>query len=230
MEAYERQVCRRVRRVIAVSEPDAQVFRRDYGAPDVGTIATGVDVDYFQGNAGGETPATDLVFVGSMDWMPNIDGVRWFVSKVLPLIHTRRPQTTVAIVGRQPSPDITALGQRDARILITGTVPDVRPWLHGAKASIVPLRIGGGTRLKIYEAMAARVPVVSTTIGAEGLDVTHGQNIVLADTPEALAASCHELLENRAERDRIARCGFEHVAAKYGWDAVTSAFERMIAP
>ena len=108
----------------------------------------------------------DLVFVGSMDWMPNSEGIRWFVREVFPLIVKKRPQTTFLIVGRKPPADIEAMSNE--RIKITGTVPDVRPYLWGSKVSVVPLRIGGGTRLKIYEAMAASVPVVSTRVGAEG--------------------------------------------------------------
>ena len=113
----------------------------------------------------------DLVFVGSMDWLPNSDGVNYFVREILPLIWQRKPDCTLAVVGRAPSPAMLALAQQDSRIHVTGTVPDVRPWLWGASASIVPLRIGGGTRLKIYEAMAAGTATVSTSIGAEGLDV-----------------------------------------------------------
>jgi glycosyltransferase involved in cell wall biosynthesis len=164
-----------------------------------------------------------------MDWMPNIDGMRWFASEVLPRIHARRPKTTVAIAGRDPVPDIVALAKRDARIQVTGTVPDVRPWLHASTISIVPLRIGGGTRLKIYESMAAGLPVVSTTVGAEGLDVTSGTNIWLEDSPEALASRCLELLDNSADRHRLATAGLDLVTRKYSWDAVTAGFERMIA-
>src|SRR5262249_20677303 len=151
---------------------------------------------------------------GSMDWMPNIDGAQWFVREALPLIHARHPECTVAIVGRRPAPEIQKLAEADSRIRVTGTVPDVRPWLFGALASIVPLRIGGGTRLKIYEAMAARAPVVSTTIGAEGLDVAKGENIYLADSAQDFAARCLSLIENAAERDRVAQAAWNLVASK----------------
>ncbi len=149
-------------------------------------------------------PKADLVFLGSMDWLPNIDGIEYFVREILPLIRKRMPACTLAVVGRTPSAAIRALAERDSGIQVTGTVADVRPWLWGAKVSIVPLRIGGGTRLKIYESMAAGTPTVSTSIGAEGLDVSHPANIRLADTPSAFAEQCVELLENAQERERLA--------------------------
>jgi glycosyltransferase involved in cell wall biosynthesis len=134
----------------------------------------------------------------------------------------------VTIVGRSPVPAVRDLAQRDPLITVTGTVPDIRPYLWGAKAAIVPLRIGGGTRLKIYEAMAARTPVVSTTIGAEGLEVRDGENIYLADTPEAFAMRCVELLESPAERDRLSAAARRMVAERFSWESVAEQFERIL--
>ena len=141
---------------------------------------------------------------GFMDWLPNVDGMIYFVREILPIIHRTRPETTLAIVGRTPPPEIVELGKQDPRIVVTGTVPDIRPHVWGSELSVVPLRIGGGTRLKIYESMAARVPVVSTTIGAEGLEINPPDYIRLADTPEAFAAECLELLSNEKTRRNIA--------------------------
>jgi glycosyltransferase involved in cell wall biosynthesis len=134
----------------------------------------------------------------------------------------------LTIAGRQPPREIRALAAGDPRILVTGTVPDVRPYLWGATASIVPLRIGGGTRMKIYESMAARIPVVSTTIGAEGLEVEHGANIRLADTAEDMAAQCVELLENSAERQRLQSNAWELVSSRFSWDRVAARFEEAL--
>jgi glycosyltransferase involved in cell wall biosynthesis len=117
---------------------------------------------------------------------------------------------------------------KDPRVTVTGTVDDVRPWLHGASISIVPLRIGGGTRLKIFESMAAGVAVVSTTIGAEGLEVTDGDTIRLADSPDDFARACIELLEQAGERERIARAGRELVASRYSWEVATDIMERWL--
>jgi polysaccharide biosynthesis protein PslH len=160
--------------------------------------------------------------------MPNIDGVDYFVREVLPLIRKKLPGCTLSIVGRKPTPAITALTHRDSAIRVTGTVPDVRPYLWGAKLSIVPLRIGGGTRLKIYESMAAGVPVVSTTVGAEGLAVSDPENIRIADTPEHFAAACIDLLKNGGERVRLSNTAYDMVRAKFSWEHVTLRFEDIL--
>jgi polysaccharide biosynthesis protein PslH len=227
MAAYEGRVCRAVRKVVAVSDADAEAMRRDYGVDRVYAAPTGVDLDYFARPDGGEKLA-DMVFLGSMDWMPNIDGVTWFAREVLPRIHAKRPECTLAVVGRRPAAEVSRLAEGNSRIKVTGTVPDVRPWLFGSMLSIVPLRIGGGTRLKIYEAMASRTPVVSTTIGAEGLDVSHGDNICLADSPGEFADQCLQLLANAAERERLARAAWDLVASKYSWDVVARGMERLL--
>jgi sugar transferase (PEP-CTERM/EpsH1 system associated) len=227
MERFEREVCRAVHSIIAVSEQDADIMRREYGAARVSAVPTGVDVDYFARPPAVEAKA-DLVFVGSMDWMPNIDGARWFADEVLPLIRRRIPDCTLAIAGRRPAAEIQELGRRDPAITVTGTIPDVRPWVWGAKLAIVPLRVGGGTRIKIYEAMAAGTPVVSTTIGAEGLDVKDGENILLADDPAGFAEACVSLLGNEERARQQAAAARELVSSRYSWDAVAEVFERLL--
>lgn len=224
---YEQQACRQAAKVIAVSEADAGAMRDLFGATAVDHIGTGVDLDYFAPNAQ-PSIASDLVFVGSMDWLPNIDGMTWFIQEVLPLIRRQQPDCSVAIVGRAPHPDIAALAAADPRIRLTGTVPDIRPYLWGSSVSIVPLRIGGGTRLKVYESMAARIPVVSTAIGAEGLPVADGGNILLRDSPATFAEACLGLLANAAERNRLAEAAWNFVASSYSWEQVTLDFERKL--
>ena len=227
MAEYEREVCRAVRKVVAVSEADAEAMRRDYGVKRVYAAPTGVDLDYFARPESGEQLA-DMVFLGSMDWMPNIDGVTWFAREVLPLIHAKKPEYTLAIAGRRPAAEVSRLAERDSRIRVTGTVPDVRPWLFGASVSIVPLRIGGGTRLKIYESMAAGTPVVSTVVGAEGLDVSDGNNLYLADSPRDFADRCLRLLGDAGDRQRMARAAREMVVSKHSWDVVARGMERLL--
>ncbi len=204
MTVYEREVCRTARQVIAVSEEDARMMERNYGLPHVDSVPTGVDTAYFQPSATPPEVRAELIFLGSMDWLPNIDGAAWFRTEVMPLVWKRFPKCRLSLVGRKPVKAVEALGINEPRIIITGTVPDVRPWLHGSQVSIVPLRIGGGTRLKIYEAMAAGVPVVSTAVGAEGLNTTHGENILIADAPAAFAEACCQLLADDIERRRLA--------------------------
>ncbi len=229
MYRYERDICRKVRHVIAVSELDAGLMRDMFGISHVSAVPTGVDIEYFDRPAGGASaPSADLVFVGSMDWLPNVDGIGWFVQQVLPHIRRRRPDCRVAIVGRIPPPGIVDLGRRDPGIIVTGTVPDIRPYLWGGTVSIVPLRIGGGTRLKIYEAMAAGIPVVSTRIGAEGLDVHPPDDIRIAGEPAEFAAQCLELLESATAREAVAARAREMVRANFSWETVAAQFADLL--
>jgi glycosyltransferase involved in cell wall biosynthesis len=227
MLRYEKRICQSVKRIVAVSEADAETMRSLYGAQNVHSVPTGVDLDYFAPPLPAK-PTTDLAFLGSMDWRANIDGIRWFVTDVLPRIRRRRRDCSLSVVGRRPNAEIVRLGEADPRIHVTGTVDDVRPYLWESAVSIVPLRIGGGTRLKIYEAMAARIPVVSTTIGAEGLDVRDGENVALADSPEAFAERCLALLEDAEARRKQAQSAWEMVAACYSWEVVARKFEQFL--
>jgi glycosyltransferase involved in cell wall biosynthesis len=228
MFRYESDVCRRAGRVIAVSRDDARVLTELCGATNVAAIPTGVDISYFAPPSQQIPSTADLVFVGSMDWMPNIDGITWFLEEILPRIHRKRPAATVAIVGRKPTREIAAFATRDSRIQVTGTLPDIRPWLWGSSVSIVPLRIGGGTRLKIYEAMAARVPVVSTGIGAEGLDIHPPDDIRIADTPEDFSEQCLELLGNTGLRSEIAHRAWDMVSSEFSWEQVARSFSQIL--
>jgi len=229
MLRYEERVCQAVKRVVAVSDGDAQAMRSLYGVPGIAAVPTGVDTDYFAPPPSTLAPMTDLVFLGSMDWRANIDGIRWFVTEVLPLIRRQRPRCSLAVVGRRPTSEILRLDQADTRIHVTGTVPDVRSYLWKSAVSIVPLRIGGGTRLKVYEAMAAKIPVVSTSVGAEGLDVCDGENIALADSAESFAERCLALLSDSDARRRQSQAAWEMVSACYSWEVVARKFELLLA-
>jgi len=228
MEEFEGETCRRVKHIIAVSETDAAIMRREYGAQRVHATPTGVDLEYFSAPAAAAR-TTDLVFVGSMDWAPNIEGAEWFVRDVLPLIRQWKPECSVSFAGRKPVRAILDLAARDPGLVVTGTVPDIRPHLWGATVSIVPLLTGGGTRLKIFEAMAARIPVVSTTIGAEGLPVEHGTHLYLADDPQSLATRCLELMERPDIRSRLSGAAYELVSSRFSWDAAAKEFERLLS-
>jgi glycosyltransferase involved in cell wall biosynthesis len=222
MLRYEGEVCRSAKKIVAVSGVDVREMRSLYGASRIACVSTGVDIEYF-------TPPHDierthhLVFVGAMDWRPNMDGVQWFVSSVLPLIRVRLPDVSLLVVGRRGLP------RHDSRVHVTGTVEDVRPYLWKSAVSIVPLRIGGGTRLKIYEAMAAKIPVVSTAVGAEGLDVRDGENIQIAKSPEAFAERCVALLSDAEARRKQSQAAWEMVSACYSWEVVSRKFEQLLA-
>jgi glycosyltransferase involved in cell wall biosynthesis len=228
MFAYDRRVSQEAGHIVAVSATDAEEMRRLFGVTRVSEIPTGVNIEYFAPPPAVSPDGADLVFVGSMDWLPNVDGILYFVREVLPLIRRRRPQCSVAIVGRTPPASVSELARTDPQIQVTGTVPDIRPYLWGSAVSIVPLRIGGGTRLKIYEAMAAKIPVVSTTVGAEGLTVHPPDDIRVADTPQDFADRCVELLSDAAERQRVASAAWEMVQSSFSWEHVSRCFEKIL--
>jgi sugar transferase (PEP-CTERM/EpsH1 system associated) len=221
---YERTVSHRFDLVIAVSKEDADTFRRDYGIENVIDVPTGVDIDYFRPRRDGQVRPNSLVFTGSMDWLPNEDGVQYFTKEILPLVRKRIPDVVVTIVGRNPYPSLLELSERDKGVVVTGRVDDVRPYIDNASVFVVPLRIGGGTRLKIYEAMAMERAVVSTTIGAEGLPLTPGKEILIADTPEEFAESVIGLLGNREMAQELGRNAATRVRHEFGWDHVAKTF------
>jgi glycosyltransferase involved in cell wall biosynthesis len=224
VQGFESAACRGFAHVVAVSTADAQMFRDEYGVKSVSDIPTGVDLDYFCPAPDSTRNNFEMVFVGSMDWMPNDEGIRWFTAEVLSLVQEQIPAVTLTVVGRSPSAGLRALADANRSIRVTGTVPDVRPYLQRAALSVVPLRIGGGTRLKIYEAMALGAPIVSTTIGAEGLPVRDGEHLRLADSPAAQAAAIVELLKQPGEAQRLADNARRFVEQHCSWDAVAMQF------
>jgi glycosyltransferase involved in cell wall biosynthesis len=227
--AFERSQCRRFDHVVAVSPRDAEVFRDQYGVMAVSEIPTGVDTQYFRPMGRVVPEPFDLVFTGSMDWLPNEDAIVHFAEAILPRVREVVPAVTLTVVGRNPPPRVAALGHRDPAVRVTGSVPDVRPYIERAALFIVPLRIAGGTRLKIYEAMAMEKPVVSTSVGAEGLPVRDGEDIVLADTPGAFAAAVIRLLADRACADALGRRAADVVRTEFGWTRVAERFADICA-
>ncbi len=229
MLAYERQECLRYDHVIAVSDADAETMRTWYSATRVSAVPTGVDTEFFTPSGREAIVPTELAFTGSMDWMPNEDGVEWFVADVLPRIREHLPHTTLSIVGRHPTPRVKALGERSSGVVVTGSVPDVRPFLERAAVFIVPLRVGGGTRLKIYEAMAMERAVVSTTIGAEGLPLRDGEEIVIADDADAFARAVVQLLQDQSRARHIGAAAAGRVRREFSWDTAGEAFAQICA-
>jgi glycosyltransferase involved in cell wall biosynthesis len=226
MREAERRYLNRATHVLTVSDTDTAMFARDIDRAKIATIPTGVDIGYFQ-PMNGEEPA-NLVFTGSMDWMPNVDGIAYFVEQILPLIRKQHPQAMLWVVGRKPDRVIRAMAEKDPRIQVTGTVEDIRPYIAKSAVYIVPLRVGSGTRLKIFEAMAMGKAVVSTTIGAEGLPVTSGLDIVLADEPHHFADEVCRLLESATERKRIGKAARMLVEEKYSWEVVAKQVETVL--
>ena len=226
MRAAELYYLNRSTHVLTVSDTDTEVFARDIDRAKITTIPTGVDIRYFQPMSGEEP--NSLVFTGSMDWMPNVDGIVYFVEQILPLIRKQLPQVTLWVVGRKPDRTIRAMAERDSSIQVTGRVEDIRPYIAKGAVYIVPLRVGSGTRLKIFEAMAMGKAVVSTTIGAEGLPVTNGVDVVLADEPDRFANEVCRLLESASERKRIGAAARTLVEEKYSWEVVAKQVESVL--
>lgn len=224
MRAFERRSCARFDSVVTVSAKDRETIRSEYEIENVYDVPTGVDVDFFQPSEGVVPSANTLVFTGSMDWLPNEDGIRYFTDEIVPLIRQKVPDVTLTVVGRNPYPSLVELSKRDPSIIVTGRVEDVRPFMKDAAVYIVPLRIGGGTRLKIFEAMAMGLPVVSTSIGAEGLPVRNGEEIILADTPERFAASVVHLLEDQDAARRFGQQAAASIRESFGWRGVAEKF------
>ena len=215
--------------ILAVSDTDRttfqQLYRRDVRAPIV-TVATGVDTSFFAPRDD-RTAQRHLVFTGSMDWIPNEDAMKHFCHDVLPLVRAQEPDVTLSIVGRAPTSAVQRLAEIPG-VEVTGRVDDVRDHIARAAVYVVPIRIGGGTRLKIFEAMAMRKAVVSTTIGAEGLPVTDGRDVLIADTPEQFANSVVMLLRDRGRREVLEDAARELVVTHYDWAAVASELEEAL--
>jgi glycosyltransferase involved in cell wall biosynthesis len=233
MRAYEHLLCKRYDAVAAVSEQDAEAIRERFGVRDVFSVPTGVDFDFFSPmaeGAGGKLPRDphDLVFTGSMDWMPNEDAILYFADEILPRIASRVPEVKVTVVGRNPTPKLQALAKREPKIVLTGRVDDVRPYIDRSAVYIVPIRVGGGTRIKIYEAMGMARAVVSTTIGAEGLPLENGKEIVLADDPGRFADEVVRLMNDDPAREQIERDSRKAVVERFGWDRATEALVRIM--
>jgi glycosyltransferase involved in cell wall biosynthesis len=224
MRRFEREMCRRFDSVIAVSADDREQMKHEYGAESVFDVPTGVDVEFFRPNPNAKTSAHSIVFTGSMDWLPNDDAIRYFMREIMPLIKLKVPDATLTVVGRNPTPALVESGKSDPSLIITGRVEDVRPYMDNAAAYIVPLRIGGGTRLKIFEAMAMEKAVVSTTIGAEGLPLTGGIELLLADEPVAFADAVVKVLTDSAYAAELGRRAASIVRKSYGWRQVTESF------
>jgi len=225
MRRYEARVCAQADLTVTVSPEDKDLLKSLSPEATVASVSTGVDTAYFVPPTADEVPGR-LVFTGSMDWYPNEDAILHFVSTILPRIRHALPKVSMAVVGRNPSRRLRDAA-RSAGILVTGTVPDVRPYVAEAEVYVVPLRIGGGTRLKIFEALAMAKAVVSTSVGAEGLPVTPGHDFLQADAPADFADAVVSLLRSPARRRSIGAAGCQLVQARYSWEQVTRDFESL---
>ena len=224
MRNFEERLCRRFDSVIAVSAEDRDQMRTEYGLDNVFDVPTGVDTEFFKPTGMMKRDPMNLVFTGSMDWLPNDDAIRYFTEEVLPIVRREVPGMSLTVVGRNPSSHLMELARRDSLITVTGRVDDVRPYMEKAAAYVVPLRIGGGTRLKIYEAMAMEKPIVSTSVGAEGLPLEDGTELLLADDAHAFADAIVKLLKHDELAERIGSLAACTVRDRFGWKQVATHF------
>lgn len=220
---WEARACAQAALTVAVSDRDRHTLAALAPEARVCAISTGVDPAYFAPNGIREEPG-HLVFTGSMDWYPNEDAIVHFLEAILPLIRRQIPDTQCTIVGRNPSPRLRRAGARD-NVCITGTVEDVRPYIARASVYVVPLRIGGGTRLKIFEALAMQKAVVSTRVGAEGLPLMSGVHFLCADDPSEFARAVVSLLRDPSRRRELGTAGRRLIEQRFSWPQIAREFE-----
>lgn len=228
LAAFERSVAARADASLFVSEAEAALFRARTGLPRIHAVTNGIDLDFFDPAAAfaplsaeerGERPL--LVFTGQMDYPPNVDAVRWFAAEVLPLL----PGARFAIVGRGPVPAVRRLA--GPAILVTGGVPDVRPWLAAAGAVVAPLRIARGIQNKVLEAMAMARAVVATPAAFEGIEAEPGRDLLVAGGADGMAGAVRLALERPEALGAAARAAMER---RYRWDAALAPLDRLVFP
>jgi glycosyltransferase involved in cell wall biosynthesis len=225
MRRFEREALARFTRVVAVSERDARMFEKNDGLKTARAIPTGVDLDFFSWQAPADGAPT-VVFTGSMDWEANVDGIRFYLEEVWPQVRAQVSDAKLRVVGKNPP---ASLVQRNIPgVSFTGFVDDVREHARDAQAFVIPLRVGGGTRIKAFEAMAMGLPVVSTSIGIEGLDVEDGVHFLRADGAQALAEATLRLIADGALRLKLSRAARELVEAQFGHRVAADVFGRIL--
>jgi polysaccharide biosynthesis protein PslH len=249
LAGYEARVMRRCDLVLAVAAEDGDALRTLAPGTSVGVVPNGVDSGFFSRAAMARERAgpivlgdATLVFSGTLDFRPNVDAVTWFARAVLPLLRARRPETRLLVVGKRPAPALRELAAAGL-IVLTGEVPDARPYIAGmvfggdqeaygqARAVyVVPMRIGGGVRLKLLEAFALEAPVVSTTMGAEGVaGLRSGEHCLLADDPAEFAAAVLRLLDDRTLCRQLGAAGRSLVRERYDWQVIVPRLEALYA-
>lgn len=225
LKRFEAGAVSRATRVIAVSDVDASVLRALSPGAEVRTVANGVDTGYFRPSDEPERP-DEIVFVGAMTHQPNVDSVRFFCESVWPAIRAARPDARFVVIGAHPPDSVRAYGRLPG-VSIEGQVPDIRPYVSRAAVYVVPLRVGGGTRLKILDAMAMGKAIVSTAVGCEGLDVRPGHDIVVADEPGDIAAKVLTLMGDAGLRKALGSAARRTVEDRYTWERLGEAQEEV---
>ncbi|MDE0327183.1 MAG: glycosyltransferase family 4 protein [Candidatus Poribacteria bacterium] len=224
-QRYERVLSPKFDAVTCTSDIDAAVFQQHCAEGVIEIIPNGVDVTHYQPDFSAEAPA-HLIYIGSMDWYPNEDAVSFFADEVLPQIHAEVPEVKFSIVGGNPSAHVKKLAEKEG-IVVTGRVPEIKPYFAETTVFVVPLRIGSGTRLKILEALAMGKAIVSTSVGAEGLDLKDGEEIFIADEPKVFAEAVTRLLKDPSLRRRIGKNGRARVEQDYDWRSISEKLHQL---
>ena len=231
MARFEQESLARYDSVIAVSERDRDALAKRYRLPAAEAIDTGVDLDFFAMNPPEPAPDADggtIIFTATMSWAANVDGIHFLLDEVFPILLRTRPNIRAVIIGRDPPAGLAQkIRKRRLNVTLTGFVGDIRPYVAQANVYVIPLFVGSGTRIKAFEAMAMGRPVVSTTLGVEGLNVTDGEHFARADDAEAFAGSILTLMGDAAMRARIAAAARRLMEDRFSWSSVAHQFEEI---
>jgi polysaccharide biosynthesis protein PslH len=223
MRRFERRALLRASAVAAVTTPDVEM-ERSWGVASISLIPNGVDLELYSPGLQDERE-DEILILGSLDWYANVDALNYFLDDIFPLIRAHRPQVRLQVVGRRPPEAVRARLSQVVGVDFVGEVEDTKSYFQRASVVVVPLRIGGGSRIKILEALACGKAVVSTAVGAEGLEVVDGEHLAIADSPQEFAARVAELLEAKDKRRCLGDQGRLLVQRRYGWDGIASKLE-----
>lgn len=226
MERFERRAFAEARRTVAVSREDARLIDQRFGSSQVEVVDNGVDTSYFQPD---DTPRVtgQILFLGSLDWRPNLDGVALLLDRIFPAVRAQEPAARLCLVGRNPPAWLQRRAAQCPQVELHANVDDVRPFLAQSSLMAVPLRIGGGSRLKILEALASGLPVVSTRVGAEGLELEDGHHLLVVDQVEQMADALVNCLRSPEAAQSLAEAGRRRVLERYDWDVLADRLEQV---
>ena len=223
---FEKTALQKFDSVVAVSKRDRQVFEEDWGIANVADISTGVDLDFF--NYEPPKQGGGVVFTGSMDWLANIDGIEFLLDDIWPIVAQKMPSLEMTVVGRNPPQSLVSTADKSNYPWhFTGFVDDVRPYVHKSSVYVIPLRVGGGTRLKVFEAMAMGSPIVSTALGVEGLPLEEGTHYLRAETPNELAEAVLKLAQDPVLGQQISEAAYELVKQHFSFEVAAGEFEQI---
>jgi sugar transferase (PEP-CTERM/EpsH1 system associated) len=226
LQRYEATICGQSDAVVAVSQADCEALQRLVPGLCCTVVPNGVDTEYFQPRNADEESPSGLVFTGKMDFRPNVDAVLWFVDEVLPLIREQVPEASFTVVGRNPHRRLQHLEQRPG-VFLTGYVDDVRPYVAQAAVFVIPLKVGGGTRLKLLQAMSMGKAIVCTSLGREGIELAAGRHLLIADDPPSFARAVVRLVREPGKRRELGESARDLALAEHDWRHITPLLERV---